>query len=98
MTEHMIQVANAERAEAHDAWLTGRLNWIGRRWGSECEAFVAWHYAEWDGDITAAETWAGMQWGLFDGGARDLDEAAALEDIQGERAESQATMALAHGF
>ena len=87
-----------ERAEAHDAWLTGRIDWIERRWGNAMAAHVAWHYAEWDGDIIAAETWAGMQWGLFDGGARDLDEAAALEDIQGERAESLAQDALAHGF
>lgn len=31
-------------------------------------------------------------------GARDLDEAAALEDLRGERIEREARTALAHGF
>lgn len=87
-----------ERLEEQEGWLQGRLDWIGRRWGSEFEAFVAWHHAEW-GHLEAAEIWAGVCWKLItDNGPQDLREAAALEDIRNERIEMLAQTALAHGY
>ena len=85
------------REEARAKWVEGRLGWIESRWGSEFAQFVAWHDIRWN-HLDAAEAWAGICWKLFDNGAQDLDEVAALEDIRDERIEAHAMDLLAHGF
>jgi len=87
------------REEARVKWVMGRLEWVGRNWGHEFRQFVYDHYQSW-GNLEAAETWAGIQWGFIitPDGPQDLDEVAALEDIRGERVELLGQMAQAHGM
>jgi len=87
-----------KREEARVKWVMGRLEWVGRRWGQEFRQFVYDHYQAW-GDLPAAETWAGICWGLVaPDGPQDLDELAALEDIRDERVDLLGQMAQAHGM
>lgn len=84
--------------ETTKSLLQGRLDWIGRRWGSEFAEFIRDHHIDWH-HLEAAEIWAGMCWGLITpDGPQDLDEAAALEDLEEERMEMLAQGALGHGF